>query len=309
MQNECGVVAGHAYSVIEAFEVTEVNADTGFDDVVGEVYMVRNPWGSTLKSDGEFSAATCTDDATYVDSYGDSCSWYDTDNNADVCGYYDQNYDSSTMCCACGGGNAATPFWAESDYASQIPHGVDYTTAADDGIFFLSKDEFLECFDDFQIGHYRAAEGYVDTWYDRENDSTGSMDVYTVTPTAQSGDLYFTVETYYLGMVPSLCQLFWDTPFAMWSLYKNNVHVKSHWYDEYWTIPVIVSEADYAAGDVFTVEVDYDFTGWYVDDYTVKVYSSQSDLEIIDEEGETNMLHMDGCSPSGLWGDYSRSDC
>lgn len=40
-------------------------------------------------------------------------------------------------------------------------------------------------------------------------------------------------------------------------------------YDEYFTQPVIVGEADYAAGDVFTFEVDYTWYGQYVEDYTV----------------------------------------
>jgi hypothetical protein len=153
MQNACGVVAGHAYSLIEVFDVTEANTDTGFDDVVGEVYMVRNPWGDTLKTDGTYSSATCADDASYADSYGDTCSWYTsavTDDDTSHCGAYDSGSSSSTTsCCACGGGTAVTPFWATGDYASQIPHGVDYLTALDSGIFFLDKDEFLTCFDDF----------------------------------------------------------------------------------------------------------------------------------------------------------------
>jgi hypothetical protein len=51
---------------------------------------------------------------------------------------------------------------------------------------------------------------------------------------------------------------------------------------------------------VFSFGVDY----WYFfspvpRDFTIKVYSSQ-DLEIEDENGNTNMLHMDGQEPSGF---------
>lgn len=41
MLNECNIVGGHAYSVISVFELK-----TG-DTVDHQMYMVRNPWGST----------------------------------------------------------------------------------------------------------------------------------------------------------------------------------------------------------------------------------------------------------------------
>lgn len=70
-------------------------------------------------------------------------------------------------------------------------------------------------------------------------------------------------------------------------------------YSEDWYMPVMVEEADYAAGDVFTLTVTYDWIGRMSRDYTISVYSSQ-DLEVLDEEGEGNMIHMDGKSPSGF---------
>lgn len=44
-------------------------------------------------------------------------------------------------------------------------------TSQADGIFFVSSTDFLTCFDDFQIAHYRDGEGYFDSWYDKENDA------------------------------------------------------------------------------------------------------------------------------------------
>ena len=71
-------------------------------------------------------------------------------------------------------------------------------------------------------------------------------------------------------------------------------------YEEQWVEPYLLAEADYAAGDVFTVEVDYHTWGSrYAKDYTFKVYSSQT-LEVLDSNGETIMIHMDGQSPSGF---------
>jgi hypothetical protein len=45
--------------------------------------------------------------------------------------------------------------------------------------------------------------------------------------------------------------------------------------------------------------VTYDWIGRMSRDYTISVYSSQ-DLEVLDEEGEGNMIHMDGQEPSGF---------
>jgi hypothetical protein len=70
-------------------------------------------------------------------------------------------------------------------------------------------------------------------------------------------------------------------------------------YSENWYMPVMVEEADYEAGDVFTLTVTYDWIGRMSRDYTISVYSSQ-DLEVLDEEGEGNMIHMDGNTPSGF---------
>ena len=70
-------------------------------------------------------------------------------------------------------------------------------------------------------------------------------------------------------------------------------------YSVHWYMPVMVEVPDYEAGDVFTLTVTYDWIGRMSRDYTISVYSSQ-DLEVLDEEGEGNMIHMDGNTPSGF---------
>ena len=57
-----------------------------------------------------------------------------------------------------------------SDYISQVPHDIDPTTAYEHGIFFVEDVDFLRCFDNFQMGHYRDDEGYTDDWFDKEDD-------------------------------------------------------------------------------------------------------------------------------------------
>lgn len=62
----------------------------------------------------------------------------------------------------------------------------------------------------------------------------------------------------------------------------------------------MVEEADYEAGDIFEITVNFDWgLGPEAQDYSVLVYSSQ-DLEVKDAKGETNMMHMDGQEPSGF---------
>lgn len=100
--------------------------------------------------------------------------------------------------------------WASGDaawttaYKSQVPHSVDPDTSQNDGVFFMNSNDFLYCFSDFQVAHYRDNEGYSDTWYDKENDN-GELAQYEVTVPIQDGDLYFTVESYFYGLVPTTC--------------------------------------------------------------------------------------------------------
>ena len=60
------------------------------------------------------------------------------------------------------------------------------------------------CFLDYQIAHQRSAEGYKDAWYDAEG-MDEEMHMYAITPPAKSGDLYFSVESYFLNMIPLGC--------------------------------------------------------------------------------------------------------
>lgn len=125
-----------------------------------------------------------------------------------------------------------------------------------------------------------------------------------MTVPAKSGDLYFTVDTYIQGTIPYLCTLYYQ-PAVTYSILKNgNALISNFQYEEQWNEPFMVAEADYAAGDVFTMEIDYQWDFFYAKDYTIKVYSKQT-LEVKDSKGETNMIHMDGKEPSGFtWSNY-----
>jgi len=56
--NSCGVVAGHAYTVIAVFELK-----TG-STVDYKMYMIRNPWGTT-----EYTANWSTNDSKWTADY------------------------------------------------------------------------------------------------------------------------------------------------------------------------------------------------------------------------------------------------
>ena len=78
----------------------------------------------------------------------------------------------------------------------QVPLGIDIRKSHKYGIFAIESVDFFRCFYDYQIGHLRQNEGYVDTWYDQENDN-GSEKAYKFQPPYRRGDLYISVESYY----------------------------------------------------------------------------------------------------------------
>ena len=158
-------------------------------------------------------------------------------------------------------------------------------TSQAEGIFFISNHDFLTCFYDFQIAHYRDNEGYGDDWYDKEYNApedsvTEAVSTYEVTVPANNGDLYFSVDGFFQGMVPDSC---WSGayPIIRFTVYKNtqDVIVKYLYYYDAYHVPVLVSSSSYAQGDKFLLEVKYEWEygtssyPWKAQDYTLKVYS------------------------------------
>lgn len=53
--------------------------------------------------------AICQDDLSVTDFFGDTCEWYNEDDNDGWCGYYDDSdFDAKVACCICGGSNFAS---------------------------------------------------------------------------------------------------------------------------------------------------------------------------------------------------------
>jgi hypothetical protein len=150
----------------------------------------------------------------------------------------------------------------------------------------------------------RADEGYSNDWYDVDGDYIwGDSYVFEVTVPENKGDLYFNVESYYFNQVPEACYWLDSEGFISksFNIFKNKEELYS--FDALWdSIPInwYVPKNMYEAGDKFTMGVTYNWGGQAASrDFSVVVYSQQN-LEIKDVKGQTNMLHYDGNSPSGL---------
>ena len=139
-----------------------------------------------------------------------------------------------------------------SNFKSQVPFSVDPTNRSqtvDDGIIIMEDKDFLRCFDDWQIGHYRQSEGYKDTWYDRDGVFETIFHAYPkyfVDVPAKSGDLYFTTETYYYNSVSTGCHTLADAPMMNMMIYQkhasNNTETLyvDHYYYDYFNLPIII---------------------------------------------------------------------
>lgn len=67
------------------------------------------------------------------------------------------------------------------------------------------------------------------------------------------------------------------------------------YYMDYYHLPIMIE--DYDADEEFVISVKYYWYGSPRRDFTVKVYSVDGN-DVVNSDGETNMLHADGQSPS-----------
>jgi hypothetical protein len=89
--------------------------------------------------------------------------------------------------------------WTDA-LVAQVPWSVDPRTSDTDGIFVMAIADFvntgINCLTNFEISHYRAADGYKDAIIDEEGDD-GTLKYYYVTVPANNGALYFSVDGYF----------------------------------------------------------------------------------------------------------------
>lgn len=199
--------------------------------------------------------------------------------------------------------------WTDT-LVNQVPWGIDPRTSYSDGIFVMDTADFIaysssySCITNYEISHYREAEGYSDNIYDSEDDD-GELKSYYVTIPASVGALYFSAETYYQELIPNECAsgtyqgYSLPNPVVDISLYEDGSSSRTTYklYSDQFNYPLLLT--NYNAGVVFTITVQFTWFGSPAPDYTVKVYSQQ-DLEIKNHRGLTNVLNYDGTLPSAF---------
>jgi hypothetical protein len=95
------------------------------------------------------------------------------------------------------------PNWT-ADLIAQVPHGFDPTAQVntETGLFVVPMEAYQDnadvgyCLHDIQIGHYRADEGYTNTWIDCI-DCGAEEYQYSYTASTNTYPIYFILETYY----------------------------------------------------------------------------------------------------------------
>jgi hypothetical protein len=87
--------------------------------------------------------------------------------------------------------------------------------------------------------------------------------------------------------------------FIDWDLWKDSASSMFAYkmYPDQFSKPMLIST--YNAGDVFKVNVRFDWFNSQAKDYTVKIYSKATSV-IKNRDGNTSVKHMDGQSPSGF---------
>lgn len=70
--------------------------------------------------------------------------------------------------------------------------------------FVAFEEGSYSCITSFAVAHLREAEGYIDHYYDNEEDD-GDSKIFEFTVPEADGDLYITVETYYQDTIPNEC--------------------------------------------------------------------------------------------------------
>ena len=195
-----------------------------------------------------------------------------------------------------------------SQLVAQVPYGIDVRTAQQaEGVFIVPIDLLIgsrNCFDNYQIAHQRASEGYKQTWYDQEGDD-GQQKAYTFTvDSSASSDVYFQVSTYAQNIIPPSCTtgVFQgqtiNLPIIFYAVYAGNTEIAGAAYVDQFPRPSVVGASSHSQGTTYAIYVQVYYFGSPHPDHTVKVYSKYNSQIL--ENGRSNQLNMDGQQPSGF---------
>ena len=200
----------------------------------------------------------------------------------------------------------------------QVPYGIDPTTSQNLGVFVIPTQKLVNgvCLQDIQVGYTRDSQGYASKWYDR-TETNGVPTGYTTfsfdTPAAKNGDIYISVESFVTKSVYASCttgQYSYDSSgstvtgnSAIWFI-DMEVRKGTTWIGKYalgqaqMAKIIKLTESDYDVSSTYNINVKYFFYTCPIKEYTVRTYSKMAlDVKV---NGATNMLHMDGQTPSGF---------
>lgn len=196
---------------------------------------------------------------------------------------------------------------------AQVPFGVDVRSEQQSkGLFVMPVADLPTCFESYQIAHLRESEGYIDTWYDKEDDTDLTTEGYffRLDPDVDS-DIYVFAETYAHNIIPIQCTAT-DNPYGtsyFWpqvdiAVYQGLNRIGTNTYFEQFHQPTLLSSKDHRAFNHISIYATFQYYGSPAPDYTIKVYSKYTG-QIMNVTMQSNQIHMDGQSPSGFTGsDY-----
>lgn len=237
-------------------------------DVVHQMLLMRNPWGST-----GYSADWNKNDAKWTDALVAQVPMSIDPRTSATKGIF-------TVPMTRFAGQATSSNDCFGDYS--IAHNrAGYKT------FWYDRDGA----DDSDV------KNYYTTAPKKDGDFYFSVETYPLStiPTACHGGSYtFGGQTYNSETMPSVY-------FAMWKSSKQSTYVAYQYYYTQFNRPILISESDYSAGEEFKYQVNFFFVDSPIRDYTVLVYTKQTVTVNIDtNDGPTNQNHMDGTKPSGF---------
>ena len=155
----------------------------------------------------------------------------------------------------------------------------------------------------------REGEGYNRLWFDQEYVSRELEQFYyyfTIPDDIQANaNIYFTVESFYQQYIPIECFDPNDKGLPLVYLKVTNTRTNANsykYYYEYYHNPLLIDPYSYLPGDTYRIYIDQQWAGSPARDFTVMVYSPIDPAHswILNEEGYSNMLHMDGTKPTGF---------
>ena len=117
------------------------------------------------------------------------------------------------------------------------------------------------------------------------------------TPPLNNHPIYITAETYSFNIIPRdrcISGNGYAPILRLILLDDDDSELEKYEYIDYSHNPIMLDSNNYNSGDPLHIIVNYAWLESPYHDFTVKVYSPYSGMELVDKNGNTNMLYTDG---------------